>query len=109
MGKKGMGWVPDYPDVRDCTLSHEKVKGIQSNLSGSSVNAGFDDRAQQLLKLVTMLEKAVPNLNISPNLPELNQLKEKFQRDADQELQAFDQKLHFVSANFTEGFLIIRV
>ena len=97
MGKKGMGWVPDYPDVRDCTLSHEKVKGIQSSLSGSSVE-GFDDRAQQLLKLVTMLEKAVPNLNIIPNLPELNQLKEKFQRDA-------DQKLHFVSANFTEGFL----
>jgi C1A family cysteine protease/peptidoglycan hydrolase-like protein with peptidoglycan-binding domain len=105
MGKKGMGWVPDYPDVRDCTLSHDKVKGVQSSLSGTSVNEGFDDRAQQLLKLVTMLEKAVPNLNISPNLPELNQLKEKFQRDADQELQAFDQKLHFVSANFTEGFL----
>lgn len=28
MMKKGLGWLPDYPDVRDYTLEHDKVRGL---------------------------------------------------------------------------------
>lgn len=102
MGKKGMGWVPDYPDVRDCTLSDEKVKRIQSNAPEQNIRDGSDDRAQQLLKLIGLIEQTLPNHNIDHTL---SNLKKEFQQEAKKKSQEIDQRLLFISANLTENFL----
>ena len=89
MGKKGLGWVPDYPDVRDCTLNHQRVQGIQkSKIQNSGVSERTDERFNRLLTILK--EKLKDN--------DLTNLTEEVEKE-------IDYKIHFLSASFANGVL----
>ncbi|PSB24781.1 peptidoglycan-binding protein [Stenomitos frigidus] len=94
MGKKGMGWVPDYPDVRDCTLRHDRVQNVQK---GTAQPLGdIDQTDQRIRQLIDILKIKLPNIEFDA----LTALTTDVQKD-------IDQHLYFLTAAFTEGILAL--
>ncbi|MEZ2304286.1 MAG: C1 family peptidase [Microcoleus sp.] len=64
--KKGLGWVPDYPDERDYLLDNEEVKK-SGNLRRNEVTKSIEDIADKLIKLIETLQK-IPGQETLENL-----------------------------------------
>ncbi len=43
MTKKGTGWIPDYPDVKDYTLESEGIQGLVSRVRREQVTSSIED------------------------------------------------------------------
>ena len=89
MEKKGMGWIPDYPDFRDCKLDQDKVQNLSKKIQGVDVAKQADKRISKLAAL----------LNSIPNLPE------NIARDIAAFRNEIDNQINFLSATFVEGIL----
>ncbi|OCQ89754.1 hypothetical protein BCD64_17530 [Nostoc sp. MBR 210] len=55
MTKKGTGWIPDYPDVRDFTLDNDEIKSLSNKIQTQGSNADVEslaDTLRQALKII---------------------------------------------------------
>jgi C1A family cysteine protease len=43
MTKKGTGWIPDYPDVKDYTLETDEIQGVVSRVRREQVTSTIED------------------------------------------------------------------
>ncbi|KAM3100195.1 C1 family peptidase [Phormidesmis sp. 146-35] len=43
MTKKGTGWIPDYPDVKDYTLETDEIQGVVSRVRREQVTSAIED------------------------------------------------------------------
>lgn len=69
--KKGLGWVPDYPDLRDYSLSDEDIK---NNLRLKT--DGKTELFEHMLKLITQISKETSITNIEQS-SEIKQITNK--------------------------------
>ena len=53
MTKRGTGWVPDFPDVKDYTLSGQRVQTLTSHLQ---VDEGMKSREETAGQRATALK-----------------------------------------------------
>ena len=57
--KKGLGWVPDYPDERDYFLDSEEVQK-SGNLRRNEVTKSIEDLAENLIEVIESLQNGFP-------------------------------------------------
>lgn len=90
MVRKGLGWVPDYPDVRDYRLENEKIQLL---------NGECDPLADHIAHLKGVVSKIAPLLASNPSL----------QQDIETSTQAIQigstQKIKFQNASFDGSVL----
>ncbi|ALF54654.1 hypothetical protein ACX27_20365 [Nostoc piscinale CENA21] len=48
MTKKGTGWIPDYPDVRDFTLDNDEIQSLSEKIQTQGSNADVESLANTL-------------------------------------------------------------
>jgi C1A family cysteine protease/peptidoglycan hydrolase-like protein with peptidoglycan-binding domain len=92
MNKKGLGWVPDYPDIRDYRLENEKIK---------TLNGEQDLTTDQLAIAVEVLSKLKRHSKdplLQQEIENLNPLNQAIQKE-------INQKISFRSASFAYGVL----
>ncbi|MBE9014280.1 hypothetical protein IQ250_29245, partial [Pseudanabaenaceae cyanobacterium LEGE 13415] len=89
MVKRGLGWVPDYPDIRDYRLEHEKIHLL---------NGEGDPIADYLALLNQLVDK----------IPSNQELKQELKTIATQAIQPDStQKIKFQSASFDGSVLAL--
>ena len=64
--KKGLGWVPDYPDDRDYGLDSEEVPKSDNqrnigNIRRNEVTKSIEDIADNLIQVIKTLEQVLPD------------------------------------------------
>uniref|UniRef100_UPI0039A6394F hypothetical protein n=1 Tax=Nostoc piscinale TaxID=224012 RepID=UPI0039A6394F len=72
MTKKGTGWIPDYPDVRDFTLDNDEIKSLSNKVQTQGSNADVEslaDTLRQALKIIAQQQKNNPE-----NTAHINQI-----------------------------------
>ncbi|WP_445174909.1 C1 family peptidase [Microcoleus sp.] len=57
--KKGLGWIPDYPDERDYFLDSEEVQK-SGNLRRNEVTKSIEDIAENLIEVIESLQNGFP-------------------------------------------------
>jgi len=57
--KKGLGWIPDYPDERDYFLDSEEVQK-SGNLRKNEVTKSIEDLAENLIEVIESLQNGFP-------------------------------------------------
>lgn len=91
MAKKGLGWVPDYPDIRDYSLESQQIQA----LNGDSDRA--DDKINRLTRILSSLQSTLSNEQ-QKQLGDLAELSKQIQ-------QEMERKVVFRSANLACGVL----
>lgn len=61
--KKGLGWIPDYPDLRDYHLDSENIKAQDGRLKKEETNQELEQVTDFLLQLFDILVKDPSSLN----------------------------------------------
>ncbi|MCY7274891.1 MAG: peptidoglycan-binding protein, partial [Phormidesmis sp. CAN_BIN44] len=92
MDRKGLGWVPDYPDIKDYSLESDQIQAL---------NGERDHTAEQVALLTEALSKIKRHLSCDPLLQEVNDLETRsraIQKDS-------NQKISFRTASFASGVL----
>ncbi len=62
MDRKGTGWVPDFPDVKDYTLNHAEIQALAGQVQTERSMGAVEDLTKQVsqaLKLLTAEKSAV--------------------------------------------------
>ena len=57
--KKGLGWIPDYPDERDYLLESEEAQK-SGNLRRNEVTKSIEDIAENLIEVIESLQDGLP-------------------------------------------------
>ncbi|MBD2462839.1 peptidoglycan-binding protein [Oscillatoria sp. FACHB-1407] len=61
MATKGMGWVPDYPDIRDCRLSSDRIQKNQQKIQGLDTGDRTNSRIEKLTAILKELAPLLQN------------------------------------------------
>lgn len=81
MAKKGTGWIPDFPDVKDYTLKGRQIESLTGQLQKDQSTASHEeitDQLAQALRLLMSQSKSLSGVDEGPNnkgvVRELNNL-----------------------------------
>ncbi|MBD2301213.1 C1 family peptidase [Nostoc sp. FACHB-190] len=55
MTKKGTGWIPDYPDVRDFTLDNDEIQSLSNKVQTQGSNSDVESLADTLRKALKII------------------------------------------------------
>lgn len=86
----GMGWVPDYPDIRDSTLSADRVQNVAKKLRGVDTS----DRVESKIKALTGILHSIAALNSHDGqskavLDEIEKLKGTIEQESAEKIDFF--------------------
>jgi C1A family cysteine protease/peptidoglycan hydrolase-like protein with peptidoglycan-binding domain len=95
MKKKGLGWVPDYPDIRDYRIESKAIRA----LTGDSDRT--DDRIKQLTETLHTLKTSLKTLLSQEQQSRLGGIDELHQKI----LEEAEQKISFRSAELDSNVL----
>ncbi|BAY22660.1 hypothetical protein NIES2100_24230 [Calothrix sp. NIES-2100] len=52
MKKKGAGWIPDYPDIKDYSLSGDEIQNLANKVQSQGATASIEDLAQKIYEIL---------------------------------------------------------
>jgi len=84
MTKRGTGWVPDFPDVKDYTLSGQRVQTLTSHLQVDEGMKSHEETAGQLATALKLLRSQAKISNDEPTGKETSKKIESLIQQLDQ-------------------------
>ncbi len=87
MKKKGIGWIPDYPDIHDYTLENKEIKNLTSRIQSQGDTASIEDLAQKVYDILGILADKQKD-------EKLTQLQEELEKDILSDFYFVNVELH---------------
>ena len=84
MTKRGTGWVPDFPDVKDYTLSGQRAQALTSHLQVDEGMKSHEETAGQLATALKLLRSQTQAANDEPTSKETSKKIESLIKQLDQ-------------------------